>query len=78
MPELITTSLAEYETLALDLARCPDRLAAIKNKLQINHSSAPLFDAPRLTRHLEAAYVHMWRLWEKGLPDEAFRVEPLN
>jgi predicted O-linked N-acetylglucosamine transferase (SPINDLY family) len=59
MPELITHSLAEYEALALSLARDPARLAAIKEKLARKISTAPLFDADGFTRALETAYLKM-------------------
>jgi predicted O-linked N-acetylglucosamine transferase (SPINDLY family) len=59
LPELVTTSLAEYEALALALAQDPGRLAALKAKLIRNRDTEPLFDTARFTRDLEAAYVEM-------------------
>jgi predicted O-linked N-acetylglucosamine transferase (SPINDLY family) len=59
MPELITHSLAEYEDMALRLARDPARLAVIKEKLAHKLSAAPLFDADSFTRALEEAYLRM-------------------
>ena len=59
MPELVTGSLADYEALALALARDPARLAALKQKLAANIATTPLFDADRFTRDLEAAYIGM-------------------
>lgn len=61
VPELVTHSLAEYEALALALARDPARLTAIRQRIQENVLSAPLFNAPRFTRHLELAYEGMWQ-----------------
>lgn len=75
LPELVTSSLVEYEALALTLARDPARLAAIRDKLQCNRTTEPLFDTQRLTRHLEAAYTKMWQRREAGLPATAFRAE---
>jgi protein O-GlcNAc transferase len=74
LPELVTTGLADYEALALDLARSPERLAAIRKRLHANRSTSPLFDAPRLCRHLEAAYLEMWRLYQASAPARAFVV----
>ena len=74
MPELVTSSLAEYEALALRLARDPNRLAAIKAKLLRNRDTEPLFDTPRFTRGLEAAYMTMWERQQAGLPPESFAV----
>jgi len=39
--------------------RHEEKLAAIKAKLANNKLSMPLFDTPRFTRHLEAAYGQM-------------------
>jgi predicted O-linked N-acetylglucosamine transferase (SPINDLY family) len=60
LPELITFSLEEYEYRALHLARHPEELASLREKLRINRNTFPLFDTPRFTRHLEAAYFQMW------------------
>lgn len=57
LEELATQSLAEYETLALGLARDPAALAALKDKLAQNR--APLLDMAAHTRALETAYRHM-------------------
>ncbi|HEX4524941.1 MAG TPA: tetratricopeptide repeat protein, partial [Casimicrobiaceae bacterium] len=44
LPELVTESLAEYEALALRLAREPASLTALRTKLAANRLSHPLFD----------------------------------
>lgn len=54
MPELVTQSLADYEALALTLAREPDQLAALKQKLAANIPTTSLFDAAGFTRDFEA------------------------
>ena len=72
LPELITTSLADYETLALKLAREPPFLAAIKAKLARNRETYPLFDTARFTRHIEAAYTTMWQRYQSGEAPTAF------
>jgi predicted O-linked N-acetylglucosamine transferase (SPINDLY family) len=74
LPELITASLEEYETLALKLAREPKLLASIRAKLARNRDSMPLFDTVRFTRHLEAAYEIMWRTHRDGHPPAPFSV----
>lgn len=60
LPELVTGSIDEYQRLAYRLATQPDALAALKAKLAANRDTAPLFDAARLTRHLERGYELMW------------------
>jgi predicted O-linked N-acetylglucosamine transferase (SPINDLY family) len=77
LPELVTTSLDEYEALALKLAREPALLASIKAKLAENRLTAPLFDTERYTRHLEAAYITMWERSQRGEPPASFEVEAL-
>ncbi len=74
IPELVTSSLAEYEELALALARDRGRLAAIKAKLLRNRDSEPLFDTARFTRDLESAYSSMWGRQHAGLPPASFAV----
>ena len=66
LPELIVDTLSEYEALALELARNPAMLAAIKAKLARQRETSPLFDTLRFTRNLEAAYVAMWERWQRG------------
>jgi protein O-GlcNAc transferase len=78
LPELITTSLEDYEALALKLAREPAFLAAIRAKLASNRESYPLFDTPRFTRHIEAAYTTMWERYQRRERPEAFAVSPID
>ena len=66
IPELVTSSLADYEALALQLARDPARLAAVKAKLAATRASTALCDADAFTRNLEAIYTAMWRKTQLG------------
>jgi predicted O-linked N-acetylglucosamine transferase (SPINDLY family) len=75
LAELITTSLADYEALALRLARNPVLLAAVKAKLARNRDSCALFDTKGFTRHIEAAYATMWQRYLSGEPPASFAVE---
>ncbi len=76
LPELVTHTLAEYEALALALARDPQRLAALRARLAANRADADLFDATRYARGLEAAYERMHALRCAGKPPEAISVAP--
>ena len=70
LPELITTTLEDYEALAIRLATHPDQLAAITAKLEANRLTTPLFDTRRFTAHIEAAYTAMHARHRAGLaPD---------
>jgi predicted O-linked N-acetylglucosamine transferase (SPINDLY family) len=75
LPELITISLQDYETLALELAHDPVRLDAVKSKLARNRDGFALFDTPRFTRYIEEAYRIMWERAQRGLPPASFDVE---
>jgi len=74
LPELVTTNLAEYESLALRLAAHPDDLAALRRKLGDNLPGMPLFDSPHFTRYLEQAYRAMWQRHQQGKPPESFSI----
>ena len=74
VPELVTTSLADYEALALALARDPAQLAALKSRLARNRATHPLFDTERFARHIEAAYTTMWQRQQRGDAPESFAV----
>lgn len=74
LPELITTSLVEYESQALELARDTQKLTAIKTKLKDNRDTCPLFDTALFTQHLESAYKAMWQRYQDGLMPEIFDI----
>jgi protein O-GlcNAc transferase len=77
LPELITKSPEEYESLALKLAGDPALLGSLRERLAKNVTSHPLFDTPRLTRHIEAAYTTMVDTWQRGEPPKSFSVEAI-
>ena len=66
LPELITHSLADYEVMAVRLARKPSEVARLRKRLEKNRLTAPLFDSERFTRHLEKAYRRMWEIYCRG------------
>ena len=53
LPELITTTIYDYQKLALDLSTNPVKLNNIKEKLKKNRSEKPLFNTKLYTRHFE-------------------------
>jgi predicted O-linked N-acetylglucosamine transferase (SPINDLY family) len=53
LPELITTSLSDYENLAVRLANDQAMLSAIKSRLATNKASSSVFDTPRFVKNLE-------------------------
>ena len=56
LPELATTSLADYERLAVVLGRQPARVQSYKRYLAEHGRSSPLFDLPQIVRDIEAQY----------------------
>jgi predicted O-linked N-acetylglucosamine transferase (SPINDLY family) len=74
LPELITTTMAQYRERATALSCNPSQLAALRNKLRLNRPTAALFDSPRFTRHLETAYQEMWAAYAAGAPPGAIEV----
>ena len=75
LPELITSSSEEYEALAIELATNPNKYKAIKEKLQSNLSTAPLFDTKLFTSNIESAYTQMYDRHHKGLEPDHIYVE---
>lgn len=71
LPELVTTSQTAYEALAIRLATHPELLAALRQKLDQNKLSTPLFDTALFTRQLEQAFevIHARRLAGQPVED---------
>ncbi|MDE2473740.1 MAG: hypothetical protein KGO48_01685, partial [Alphaproteobacteria bacterium] len=74
--ELVASDLRQYEELALELAREPSRLAALRRKIVGNARAQPLFDTAGFTRHLETAYQMMVERSRRGLEPASFSVGP--
>jgi predicted O-linked N-acetylglucosamine transferase (SPINDLY family) len=60
LPELITTSFADYEALALELATQPGLLHGYRARLAANRRTTPLFDMARYARDFEDAMERIW------------------
>jgi protein O-GlcNAc transferase len=75
LPELVATDLPGYEALALKLATDAPALASIRQKLDRNRLTHPLFDTDRLCRHIEAAFTTMRDIRWRGELARPFSVE---
>jgi protein O-GlcNAc transferase len=75
MTDLITGSLDQYRQTALALAGDPQRLVALRRKLQDDRDASALFDVRQLTGNIEAAYARMWQTWQSGRAPESFSIE---
>ncbi len=76
LPELVTSSIAEYEQRAAELLAHPHRLRELRSRLAAQERCAPLFDSARYCRHLEAAYLEMSARTARGEPPASFSVRP--
>jgi len=77
-PEMTVRTLAEYETLAVDLARDPARLRALSDRLRRGRDGSALFDQRRYRRHLERAYEMIWADHLAGRPRTRIDVPPAD
>jgi predicted O-linked N-acetylglucosamine transferase (SPINDLY family) len=74
LPELIATSAANYEDLAVHIAENPQFLASLKEKLARQRIDSPLFDTRRFVRDLESGYACIIDRLDRGLPPEHIQV----
>jgi predicted O-linked N-acetylglucosamine transferase (SPINDLY family) len=70
LPELVASSQADYEALAVALATGPDRLAELRARLLAARATAPLFDATRFIRTWEAGLLAIRARQVAGLPPD--------
>ncbi len=78
LPELITENIADYEALAIKLARTPALLNALRVKLENNRHTHSLFNTERFRRHIESAYITMWERCQRGDFPNTFSVTPVD
>ena len=74
LPELVTNTREDYESLAVKFATDRLALAAIKDKLLRSRLSAPLFDTQMFAVHIEAAYSAILDRHRAGLPPDHIEV----
>jgi predicted O-linked N-acetylglucosamine transferase (SPINDLY family) len=76
LPELIVTSVGDYEALALKLATERELLTSVRRRLADLRLTCALFDTDRFRRNIEAAYETMVDLWRTGERPRSFAVGP--
>jgi protein O-GlcNAc transferase len=64
--ELVTRNVAEYESRALELARDPARLAALRARILAARESSGVFDSADFCRSFERALESIWARHERG------------
>jgi predicted O-linked N-acetylglucosamine transferase (SPINDLY family) len=57
------------------LARGPDILKELRQRLAANVKTAPLFQTDRFSRDIEAAFTQMWERYQRGEAPESFAVQ---
>jgi predicted O-linked N-acetylglucosamine transferase (SPINDLY family) len=74
LPELVTHSMEDYESLALALARDPARLGGIRAKLAEMRLTSPLYDTGLFRKSIETAFLRMMEMSNQGLAPQSFTV----
>ena len=78
LPELITQTPAEYESLAIRLATNPNELNQLKKKLADHRLTTLLFNTPLFTKHLEMAYTKAYECYQAGIEPDHLYIENSN
>jgi predicted O-linked N-acetylglucosamine transferase (SPINDLY family) len=74
LPELVVSSLADYERTAIALGRDRERLRRVRERLADNRLRMPLFRTADYARGLELAFASMHARQRKGEAPEPFAV----
>jgi len=76
LPDLITESREDYESLAIELATDTLRLNSIKERLKRNRISSPLFQSSLITKQIEKAFQKILQRSLNGAIPENLMIEP--
>ena len=68
LKELVTKTEKEYENLAIKVATSPKFLKKIKNKLEKNRITEPLFNTKLYTIKIESAFKKIYERYHSDLP----------
>jgi predicted O-linked N-acetylglucosamine transferase (SPINDLY family) len=74
-PQLITSTLDQYEELAVRLAGDAGALAEVRQTLAANRLTTPLFDTSLYARHIESAFAEIYTRYQADLAPEHVFVE---
>ena len=70
LSELVTTTAADYERLAIKLATNPKYLKEVKAKLIVNINTSSLFNIDQYTKSIESSYIQAYNRYHDCLmPD---------
>ncbi len=66
LEKLAVGSLFDYEKIAIDIAKKPQRLKKLKKQLKKNLLKSKIFDTKEFVKNLEFAYQIAWKLYKTG------------
>jgi predicted O-linked N-acetylglucosamine transferase (SPINDLY family) len=66
MPELITSTTEQYESLAIEMATNPDKLMAITTKLEQSLPMSQLYNTADFTYNLEKSYSIIYAKYQEN------------
>jgi len=75
LSEMIVKTKKEYKDLAIEIANNKEKLKQIKNKLQKNILTKPLFDTKLFTKNIEELYSIMYQRYHSDLPADHIEIE---
>jgi len=68
MRDMVASSLEDYVEKAVAFAHNTDALIVVRDRLEANRETTPLFDFKRYVRDLERAYGAIWKRHQDGKP----------
>jgi len=74
MPELITGSIDEYLSLAIELGNNESEFKRVKNKTVSLVNTCKLFDTPEITQNIEKAYKVIYQRYVDGMPTDHIEI----
>jgi predicted O-linked N-acetylglucosamine transferase (SPINDLY family) len=75
LPDLIASTLEQYEDIAIQLATHPQAMKDIRQRLFEKRHTAPLYNTPLYCRHLESAFSEIYTRYLAGARPEHLKVE---
>ena len=75
LPQLVCADAAAYHAKVVALAGDPKQRRALRDKLDAQRVSSPLFDGQRQARDMEALLQRMWQRHRSGLPPQPLAAE---
>ena len=75
LSELITKNSYEYEKKAIELGNNLSKVVGLKEKIENNKLTKPLFDTKLFTSHIEQAYFEMYKRYNKNEKPENIKIK---